>query len=476
LTRRTENKGNTIVKLDSIRSSLTGSVFAIATSLLLGSCGGGGAGSPGPIGGPPQIQPSTGTLYAGVEYTITIAGGRPPYTVSSSEPALLSVPTVLDGNFFTVIPANPGVIDAGLPPGSVPTRSVTITMRDSVGSTAATSGLSVAQNFFTGYGVFFSSNCASAAGGAAPAACAGGETAVEVSATINGNLYGNREYRFEILRGPISWFFPNNQTQGGTISGNTVTTRTDHEGDAHVWFRVANNVATQIAAIRVVDVATGASTVHVFTIGGTPINGVLEAIPEEFTFTGINSAQCGTGFADFLVFDGIPPYTATSTSPNLTVFRTGDLPPFPTTITSNSQPGRFTLQATNPNVCLADVPIIITDVNNNRTTVTVTTEPGSAPPPPTPVSVTPGSLTLNCGQSGSVSVLGGPTGTASFSVSSPDPRVSATASGRTVTVTRAAADVPTVPPTPPGTISYIVTVTDGATSTTIGISAPAVCP
>lgn len=467
------------MRLDSFRSSLIGSVLAVAASLLLGSCGGGGAASPGPQGGPLQIQPATGTLYAGVEYTIQVSGGRPPYTLSSSEPALLAVPTVLNGFSFTVIPNNTGVIDAGLPPGSLPTRSVTITMRDSVGSTVSTSGLSVAQNFLTGYGVFYQSNCPAAAGAAPAAACAGGETAVTLNATINGNLNGNREYRFEILRGPISWFFPNNQAQGGVISGNTVTTRTDHQGDAYVWFRVTSAVGTQLAAFRVVDVATGASTVHLVTIVGVPVGGALEAIPDQFTFTGRNTTECGTGTADFLVFDGTPPYTATSSSPNLTVFRTGTNPPFNPPITSNTQPGRFTLQVSNPNVCLSDVPIVVTDVNNARVTVTVNTKPGESPPPPTPVSVTPGTLTLQCGQSGSVSILGGGSGGttgSSFSVSSADPRVSAAVSGRTVTVTRAAADVPTVPPTPPGTISYVVTVTDGSTATTIGISAPAVCP
>jgi hypothetical protein len=446
--------------------------------MLLGSCGGGGAGSPGPQGGPPQIQPATGTFYAGVEYTITIAGGRPPYTLSSSEPSLLPVPTVLDGFFFTVIPANPGVIDTGLPPGSVPSRSVTITMRDSVGSTASTTGLSVAANFLTGYGVSFLSNCPSPTGGGSSDACAGGETNIFLRASISGNLNSNREYRFEVVRGPFTWICNNTTVQGCTVSnsGNVVTTRTDHMGDAQVSFRVADNVGTQLAVFRVVDVATGASTAHVFTITGTPIGGALEAIPDAFTFTGINTAQCGTGTADFLVFDGTPPYTAISSSPNVTVSRTGTLPPYDPPITSSTQPGRFTLQVSNPFVCLDEVPIVITDRFNSRTVVTVSTEAGSAPPPPTPVTVTPGSLTLQCGQSGSVSVLGGPTGTATFSVSSPDPRVSATASGRTVTVTRAAADIPTVPPTPPGTIAYTVTVTDGSTFTTIGISAPAVCP
>lgn len=468
------------MKLDSIRSSLFGSVLVIATSLLLGSCGGGGAASPGPIGGPPQIQPASGTFYAGVEYTITIAGGRPPYTLSSSEPSLLAVPAVLDGNFFTVIPNNPGVVDTGLPPGSLPTRSVQITMRDSVGSTAATAGLSVAQNFMTGYGVSFTNNCTVGAGGATVAACASGETALQLSATINGNLNGLRTYRFEVVRGPFYWVFPN-----GQIAGNTVTVTTDHEGDAHAIFRVNPNVGTQLAVFRVVDVATGASTTHLFTITGVPLGGELEAIPDSFTFTGPNTAQCGTGVGDFLVFDGTPPYTAVSTSPQVMVTAFDPNTGLPVTpAVSYTQPGRFTVSATNPFVCVADANIVVTDATNARVTVTVTTEAGSAAPPPAPVQVTPGTLTLACGTSGSVSILGGASGgtttTSVFSVSSADPRISAVVSGRTVTVGREAIDPPGTPvsPTPgiPNPITFSVTVTDGTTSTTIGIAAPSNCP
>src|SRR6187402_784131 len=107
----------TNVKVNSMRNAL-GSLFVVMASVMLGSCGGGGAASPGPIGGPPSIDPQVGTLYAGVEYTFTVAGGRPPYTLASSEPQLLAVPTILNGNFFTVVPNNTGVVDTGLPPGS----------------------------------------------------------------------------------------------------------------------------------------------------------------------------------------------------------------------------------------------------------------------------------------------------------------------------------------------------------------------
>src|SRR6185369_1602028 len=126
--------------------------FVVLSSVLLSSCGGGGAANPAPVGGPPQILPDPATFYGGVEYTVTIAGGRPPYFLGSSEPSLLSVPQTTSSNFINVTPANPGVYDSGLAPEDLPVRSVTLTMRDSVGSTASTQGVKVGINFMTGYG------------------------------------------------------------------------------------------------------------------------------------------------------------------------------------------------------------------------------------------------------------------------------------------------------------------------------------
>ena len=453
------------MKLESIRNVL-GGVFVLIASAMLGSCGGGGAASPGPIGGPPQIQPDGGTMYAGVEYTITVSGGRPPYTMGSSEPSLLAVPVTLNGNFFTVIPNNTAVVNTGLPPGALPVRSVIINARDSIGNTVAEEYF-VAQNFFTGYGVSLLSNCP-ATGTATVAACAGGETAVELTTSIAGNLVGTRQYRFDILRGPFSWVF----TPGGAIVGNTITVNTDHEGEAHVLFRVNNNVGTQIGVFRVTDVATGVSTTHVFTINGVPVGGELQALPDEISFSGRDSATCGTGTADILVFDGTPPYTASSSSANVTV----------TPTTSSSQPGRFTVAATNPFICLSDIPVVITDANNSRTTVTVTTTAGSADPPPTPIQVTPPSLALNCGQGGSFTVTGGPTSGGSFTISRPgviDNRVTAVIANRNITITRNTPDVPAPPLAPRVNETFTFTVTDSSNNTnqtSVSVVAPSACP
>jgi hypothetical protein len=455
-----------------MRRSLGGSLFVVLVSFLLGSCGGGGASSPGPQGGPLRLLPQTATFYAGVEYTLTLAGGRAPYFLTSSEPSLLPVPSRVNGNFFSVIPANPGVVDASLPVGALPVRTVSIQARDSAGVELALAEIQVAQNFLTGYNVLYTSNCSGTA--PAPSFCTNGETVVEMTAAINGNLYGNREYRFEIVRGPI--FFKNIPGGGpvpgsGTLGpgGTTWTTRTDHEGDAHAIIGVSPQVPTQIGIYRIVDVATGASTQYVIVINGVPQAGAMVAIPDEFTLAGVDTAHCGTGAGDFFVFDGIPPYRAVTTFPQaLTV----------EPVVSNEQPGRFRFSAGNPFFCMDPGSIIITDANNQRVTVEVTTEPGEGDPPPLPMQFTPGSLTLACGASGSVIVTGG-AGT-SFTVAPTDARITATVASRVITLTRTASDPVGTPvsPTPgtPNPISFSVNVTDGTNVSSIGVTAPSNCP
>ena len=352
-------------------------------ALLLGSCGGGGAAGTNE-GGNLLILPLTGTFFAGVPSTMTIQGGRRPYRLTSSEPGILPVPNTLDANTFTVIPNNPGVIDSGVAVNELPVRTVIVSVTDQTnGFNTAT--IQVAQNFLTGYGVRYLSNCPSQrAAAAAPQACAGGETAIQVEANFTGALIGNRTYRLDILRGPYSWVF----SPGGAIVGNSITVVTDHQGKTNAVFRVNGNVATQIGIFRITDVATGVSTEQVFVIQGTDITSTLTLVPNEFTFTGADNTRCGTGSATFLAFDGTPPYRAVSSFASVEV----------TPSSTSSQPGQFLLSVTDAGTCLENATIVVTDANNARGTVTVTTTAGSADPPPAALRVVPSSLTVACGQ------------------------------------------------------------------------------
>lgn len=443
------------MKFHSLRSSLTAFFLACGSAVLLAACGGGGAGGNPNQGGPISISPSGDnvTLYAGIPVTFQLQGGRKPYAITSSDNSILPMPEIVDGNSVTVVPNNPGVIDTGLQEGELPTRTIQINMRDSTGILITTT-VRVAQNFLTGYGVLISpTSCPAASAGSfdpAAQACAGGESSIRMQATFNGTLAGNRQFRMEVLRGNFSLRHP---VTGQASQSITVTS--DHTGRVLAILEVPANVPTQLGVLRVIDVASGVYADTVFTISGFSQSQNITPVPDEVTFTGALTTTCGTGSVDIVVFDGVAPYSATSAFPSLTV-----------TPTSLTNPGVFTITASNPNVCLSDATIVITDARGGRGTVTVNTEAGSiAPPAPAAFNVAPTSITLGCGESGSVTVVGG---TGSYFTNSTSPTVTAVASGTAVTITRANSGTS---PT-----SVIVSVSDGRDIAEVTATVPATCP
>lgn len=419
-------------------------VLALLASLLLAACGGGGASSsPTLAGGPLLVGPDGATFYGGVSATIVISGGKAPYVVISSEPGVMPVPSQVKGS-FQVLPANTSVVDAGLPPGSLPVKSVLITVRDSLGSSLAIT-IKVAQNFLTGYGFSFGASTCQAS-----PPCAGGETVLTFDTTFNGNLHGNEAFRVEKVRGPFQFVDPlnsNNQTD-------TIVTASDHSGTITTVIRVAAGVPSQVGIVRLVHIGTGASVEYNFTISGTAASGTLTIIPSTVSFTGISDQFCGTGSADVYVFDGQAPYTALCPNPNTSV----------SPATSTTNPGKFTFSANNNAVCLTDEPCIITDNTGARVIVPITTKKGEAPPAPPALTVSPTSLTLACGASGSVTVIGG---AGTYAANSSNPRVTAIVSGNTVTIKRLTGD-PALPATVP--ITATVAITDGATISNVSVT------
>jgi hypothetical protein len=444
---RAHNKGESIVKFHSL-SSLAGALSALVAALLLTSCGGGGAsGDTSNTGAGLQISPVAGTIYAGVPFTFSVTGGRKPYTMTSSEPGLLSVPSQTDSNNIEVVAANPAVVDVGLQPGELPVRTVQISVRSADAQSAATSGIKVGINFLTGYGVSFTPiTCPIAlpAGSTGTQACAGGESAIQMDAAFNGNLFGDRQFRLSVLKGPFAFVFP----QGGT--GDTITVNI---------MQVTTGVPTQVAVLRVQDVATGVYADTAFTITGLRNNGTITPIPAKVTFTGNLTTDCGIGSSTVLVFDGTAPYSALSTSPQITV----------TPAQSDTNPGQFTVTIISNTPPCPSGTIVITDAQGARTTVDVTSVPGSGKPPTPPsFDVQPTTITLGCAQSGSVTAVGG---SGSYSANSTNPLVTSTVSGNTVTITRAG---PAGPGT--GSMTTTVSVTDGSTIKTVDVTSPATCP
>ncbi len=438
--------------------SLIQHAIVVAASALVVACGGGAQTDPN-TGGTLIVLPAEGTFYAGVPSTITISGGRTPYSVTSSEPTVLPVPATVNTHSFQVVPNNPGVIDAGLPPNSLPIRTVNISVRDADSSgDPQTIKIHVALNFLLGYGVNFKSNCPAAASGASASACAGGQTLVTLLDTTNGVVSGNRKVRLIVMRGPFHWVFPDGST------GTSIDVMTDHTGTVNGIFVVDQGAPSQLAVLRVQDVATGVYVDEVFTINGTVTPATLTLIPSSMTLTAALKGVCGTGTGDFLVFDGTGKYTATSTDPNL-----GVTPAF---VDSGSAiaGAKFTANAGNPNICLNAATIVVVDTNGGRGTFTVTTKEGSGTPPGPGLTVSPPAITLTCAQSGSLTVIGGTSSTYSVSTTAPSTRLTAAVSGNTLTLTEKSTLLNAT-----GSQTFIVNVTDGTTIVPVSVTIPQTC-
>jgi hypothetical protein len=455
------NERESIVNFDALRrlsSRLTLAAAAAISSVILGSCGGGGAATNAEQNGALQLLPSAASLYAGVAYNFQIAGGRPPYLLSSSEPVLLPVPSRVEGHTFQLVANNPGVIDANLPPDSLPIRSVVITVRDALGTvfaTATQNGITVGQNFLTGYGITFTSDCGSGD------ACAGADALIRMRAVTNGSIYGNRPFRFCVNRGNFQFVIPEVPSNVPETLVNCVDTVSDHTGMVTARLRVPQSASSQTATLRLIDVGTGAYVDEVFTISASSVSGTLTILPNDFQFAGPRQGVCGTGTGEFLVFDGQAPYSALSSNPNVTV----------TPDSTGANPGRFQLQAANPTVCLTAATIVVTDALNRRATVTVTTTEGSATNPAMVVSPTTVSLGDICGLTASVTAVGG---SGAFSANSTHPRLGVSVSGNTVSIRRLTGDpAPLVAYPTTGTVS----ITDGSNVATVTVNGvAAICP
>lgn len=445
-----------LAALRSVQSKLS-IAFVASAALLIGSCGGGGASVSPATTGELQILPATGTFYAGVPYTINVTGGRKPYLIVSDQFTVLPINFTLNSNSFQIVANNPGVVDIGQQPGQVPSRSVNVQVRDSANATI-TAKYDVAQNFFTGYGESYTSNCAGT-GTVAPQACSGQDTIVKLVPVSQGTLYGNRSLRFDKIRGDFHWVQePPGQTPQLVDS---ITLSTDHEGKAILRLRVNVDAPTQLATYRVTDIATGTSTDVVFIITQSNPVDAITLFPDTVAFTGGPSNQCGSGTATVFVFGGSPPYNITSSSPILV---------FPQVVQNSGDSFQVSMPANQPQ-CPPNPAVFVTDSRGQRVQLIVTTSQGATPTVPIAVSPNP-IVGLTCtANSQSAAIIGG---LGPLSAISNQPLVQALISGNIVTVMRS--PVGTLNASPSNTAA-IITITDGSALYTLNVSGiTTVCP
>ena len=342
---------------------------ALAGVLSLAACGGGGGAPNNPFQGgvgPLSVTPTVATTYSGNPFIFTVTGGSQPYTVISSDQAVLPVVTTLNANTLVVTPGSVGSDTA-----------VTLTVRDASGQSAIAlvtvkpSLLLPASITITG-----NPNC----GDSGATLCSGqdGTAAVVLTGPAGAPLAG-RQVKFDVVQGD----FGISSTTPGQPVVQSFTVTTDQNGRAAVRLVVPTTASTQFATIRATDVTGGSSVVGQFTIAQF-VNGnsILSVIPTgTTTFTGPSTEACSSGAsATFYVFGGTPPYTIQTN--------------FPTAVTISGSPvmqsgGGFTI--TTNGQCFTGLTFTITDANG-RTLLTPPTASntfGTQAPPPPPLVLVP---------------------------------------------------------------------------------------
>ncbi len=427
-----------------------------STALVLSSCGGGGTQGGDPLKtGTLALQPSAGNFYALNPVTLQVAGGRAPYNISATEPTVFPSNFQTSANTWSFTPNQPGVFDPSTDPNEVPSRSVTVTVRDANGD-QTTGTYKVLQNFMVGYGLSISALTTCGATTAVEA-CSGSDSLVALIPVTNGLRLAGKQMRMQVNYGPFA-FIQDGPPDG--ITGPSYTRATDGTGFVSARIRVLPNVVTQYAQFRLTDVATGVFRDVTFTIRNAAPE-ALSVIPADLTFTGATTAQCGFGGASLYPLGGKSPYSATATNTNIQLS--------PSQVSTGSA---FNLLIGPSTTCIT-ASVIVTDAEGKTSTVNVKTEPGTADPV-LPLSATP--TTVAC--------LPDTTGSAQITISGG-------ANNKVVAVSNPGLLLPT-PATGTGTFvlqlasqgvggatvqSVTVTVSDGsATPATITVGRKTVCP
>jgi hypothetical protein len=378
-------------------AKLVPAVAISATALIVASCGGGGGGgvtgenNSGLVAGPLSINPGAANLYANVPVSITIAGGTRPYLLSTNEP------TVFPGingfstrnNQITLVPAQPAVVDPSSDPNIVPSRSASINVRDASGVTAVGT-YSVLVNPALTYGITITNlnpGLAEQTCGNPINVCSGQEAVVTMRSSLAGIARPGRVIRLDAIQGDYDFV----SLDAGASLVKTQSITSDSTGQIITKIRARASSPTQIAVLRVTDVASNATRDEVFTIASAVSGaGIITAIPSNVGVTGPNSTACATGAAfDIYVYGGRAPYTVRN--------------PWTDILTVTGAPvinngGRFTVTTTG-RVCTqaAGVNLIIVDATGREITITIINTVGTGAPA-APFVISPDSLALvGCG-------------------------------------------------------------------------------
>jgi len=354
-------------------------LLALAGVLALSACGG-GSGAPNnpyapvdPAPGPLFVLPPSATVYSHTPATLTVSGGKAPYSAFSSNATIMPVAPAVNGASVVLLANDVAAA-----------TTTVITVQDAIGQTAtATITVSPAPIFNSLTITPARTTCGT------NTVCSGDTATASVVVTGAGGAgIANRQVRFDVVSG--AFFILSNNPAQPLVA--TLTAVSDATGTARVIIQAAVNAPTQPAVLRATEVTTGNSVNGAFTIVQvTDGSTILSVVPATATISGVDKATCSANFrVDYYVYGGTPPYTVANTFPQGATLVN--------TVVASS--GGFFSAITNGQ-CVNPLVFTIVDAVGRQTTAKLVNQPGTAdvvaPPTPTTLTVTPATVgPINC--------------------------------------------------------------------------------
>lgn len=414
----------------SLRTTASLSLVALASAgtLLLAGCGGGSSSSSSTTATSSTLTaaPATFVAFGDTANTVTITGGKGPFSVKSSDSTLLPVPATVSGATFTVVPRNLTTATA-----------VTLTVTDSLGATSAVVATVTPATIPSGRVLVTpaaNSACAAENNAAVSAAtfCAGENGTASVTLKdSNGVALAGRDVRFEALTIGATMA----ATAGSQFYSRLVTVKSDASGVATVALRADVESTSDIAFLRATDTVSGHRVDTWMTVlkvdGGKSALGIVPASGGQFS---AYASECPAVTREYGIHGGKAPYAVSLASGSTLVLGDGKTNATAGTgITVAAAGGRFTVSNAATTSCTASSNVVtVTDASGVTATMTHAVTPGTGTRPtassdlvlsPPTIAMTADVVSSSCTSSKARYTISG--GTAPYTVGASIPQITA---------------------------------------------------
>ena len=405
---------------------------ASALLLTLSGCGGGSSSTTPTVSSSLLASPATFVAFGNTPNTVGITGGKGPFTVLSSNPALVPVASAISGASYTFTPNN---VNAATP--------VTLTVTDSAGATSAViatvTPATIAASLIT-VTPAADSVCSAANNASLSAATLCQSESGTAAVTLkdgSGAALANRSVRFEVL------------TIGASVAASGtnpsfsrfVSVNTNAQGVATVAIRADAETTSEAAFLRATDeVSTHRIDTWITVLKLTSAAPVLNVVPTTGGMVGFYASECPFVRREFSVYGGTAPYAVTLPPGSALVLANESAAAVAGSgITIAKAGGRFTTENASITTCvIGSTALTVTDAKGIKAVGAYTTAPGASARPaattdltlsPPILSLTADPLSAYCSSSSTRYTISG--GTAPYVVSTSIPQVTATLLGAT---------------------------------------------